>query len=66
MLQTGETDKWSDPKGEFLAAVARGPVYGLVGKISLGTDIYPPSGVPKKLLMCEGHAGMTPDNFLKF
>jgi len=27
LLQTGDTDYWSDPKGEFLAAVAAEPVY---------------------------------------
>src|SRR2546428_4228053 len=32
LLQTGDTDVWSDPKGEFLAAVAAGPVYQLLGK----------------------------------
>ena len=31
-LQTGDTDLWSDPKGEFLAAVAAAPVYQLLGK----------------------------------
>jgi hypothetical protein len=46
LLQTGDTDKWSDPKGEFLAAVAAGPVYELLGKKPLGTDIYPAAGVP--------------------
>jgi hypothetical protein len=46
LLQTGDTDKWSDPKGEFLAAVAAAPVYELLGKKSLGTEIYPSAGVP--------------------
>ena len=46
LLQTGDTDKWSDPKGEFLAAVAAAPVYELLGKKSLGTDIYPEAGIP--------------------
>ena len=27
LLQTGDQDYWSDPKGEFLAAVAAGPVF---------------------------------------
>jgi hypothetical protein len=32
LLQTGSTDKWSDPYGEFLAAKAATPVYALFGK----------------------------------
>ena len=39
LLQTGDTDKWSDPKGEFLAAVAAGPVYRLLGQQDLGPGI---------------------------
>ncbi|MES2776063.1 MAG: acetylxylan esterase [Bacteroidota bacterium] len=31
LLQTGDTDYWSDPKGEFLSAVAATPVYKLFG-----------------------------------
>src|SRR5690606_10902856 len=31
LLQTGDTDYWSDPKGEFLAAQAAQPVYKLFG-----------------------------------
>src|SRR5215207_7616426 len=46
LLQTGDTDLWSDPKGEFLAAVAAGPVYGLLGGRGLGTDQMPPAGLP--------------------
>jgi hypothetical protein len=46
LLQTGDTDKWSDPKGEFVAAAAAGPAYELLGKKSLGTDVYPPAGTP--------------------
>ena len=41
LLQTGNTDKWSDPKGEFLAEVAAGHVYRLLGKQDLGTDVWP-------------------------
>ena len=45
-LQTGYTDKWSDPYGEFLAAVAAGPVYRLLGKQGLDTDKMPAAGEP--------------------
>ena len=45
LSQKGDTDKWSDPKGGFLAAAVAEPVYELLGKKSLGTDIYPPEGV---------------------
>lgn len=31
LLQTGDEDLWSDPKGEFLAAVDAGRVYELLG-----------------------------------
>jgi hypothetical protein len=46
LLQTGDTDYWSDPKGEFDAAVAAGPVYKLLGKQGLDTDQWPPAGTP--------------------
>jgi len=41
-----EDDRWADPKGEFLAAVAAGPVYKLLGKQDLGTDQMPPLNSP--------------------
>jgi len=44
LLQTGTTDLWSDPKGEFLAAVAAAPVFKLLGKQGLDTDKMPPPG----------------------
>jgi hypothetical protein len=46
LLQTGNTDYWSDPKGEFLAEVAAGPVYKLLGKQDLGTDVWPSTKQP--------------------
>ena len=45
-LSTGNTDKWSDPEGEFLAAMAAEPVYTLFGKQGLATDSLPPLDVP--------------------
>lgn len=37
-------DGWTDPKGMFLAEVAAGPVYRLLGAKNLGTAEYPPIG----------------------
>jgi len=41
-----EEDSWADPKGEFLACVAAGPVYRLLGAQDLGTDDMPPLNAP--------------------
>lgn len=38
-------DEWADGKGMFMAAVAAGPVYKLLGKKDLGTDIMPAAEV---------------------
>jgi hypothetical protein len=42
----GLTDQWSDPKGEFLALAAAGPVYRLLGKKDLGVTELPPLDQP--------------------
>jgi len=39
-------DRWADPKGEFLAAVAAGPVWKLFGLEGLGTADWPPVDTP--------------------
>lgn len=44
MLIAGETDAWSDPYGEFLAARLATPVYRMFGKE--GVDGIPPLDVP--------------------
>lgn len=73
LLQTGDTDYWSDPKGEFLSAVAAGPVYTLLGKKDLGTDVMPAAGQPilhdlGYFMHAGGHGALPGDYevFLKF
>jgi hypothetical protein len=67
LLQTGSTDDWSDPKGEFLAEVAAGPVYKLLGKEDLGTDVWPAAGQPilhdLSYFMHDGGHGMVPSDW---
>ncbi len=67
LLQTGNTDRWSDPYGEFLAAVAAEPVYELLGKQGLGTDKLPAPGEPILhdigYLMHDGGHGTVPSDF---
>jgi len=73
LLQTGDKDFWSDPKGEFLAAVAASPVFKLFGKQGVGTDQMPAAGqylpgIPGYYMHAGGH-GTVPsdwDVFLKF
>jgi len=42
----GTRDQWADPQGMFLAEVAAGPVYRLLGKQDLGTTELPPLDTP--------------------
>ena len=67
LLQTGTTDNWSDPKGEFLAEVAAGPVYKLLGKDPLDTDVWPAAKTPifhdLAYYMHEGGHGMVPTDW---
>jgi hypothetical protein len=68
LLQTGSTDYWSDPKGEFLAEVAAGPVYKLLDKQDLGTDVWPAPKQPifrdgLNYYMHEGGHGMVPTDW---
>src|SRR6185437_14650187 len=67
LLQTGNKDYWSDPKGEFLAEAAAGPVYKLLGKDGLDTDQWPPAGTPilhtLGYYMHDGGHGMVPSDW---
>ncbi len=67
LLQTGNTDKWSDPYGEFLAAVAAEPVYKLLGKTGLGTTAFPGAEEPilhdLGYVMHDGGHGNVPSDF---
>lgn len=72
-ITAGETDRWADPKGEFLACVAAGPVFKLLGGESLGTDRMPDLDQPiMKSLAFHIHTGghaitaFDWDQFLKF
>lgn len=42
----GTADQWADPAGEFLAQVAAGPVYRLLGRKDLGVTRLPPLDTP--------------------
>lgn len=67
LLVTGNTDKWSDPYGEFLAAVAAEPIYNLLGKHGLNTDKMPSAGEPVLhdigFYMHDGGHGMLPTDW---
>jgi hypothetical protein len=68
LLQTGSTDNWSDPRGEFLAAVAAEPVYKLFGKSGPGSLEFPAPGNvgllhPLGYYMHEGGHGILPADY---
>jgi hypothetical protein len=75
LLQTGNTDYWSDPKGEYLAAQAAEPVYKLFGKQGPGTNPWPAAGDTSLIkntlgyFMHDGGHGVLPgdyDVFIQF
>ena len=70
LLQTGDQDGWSDPKGEFFAAVAASPVYKLLGKQALDQQQMPAAGQPilntLGYLMHAGGHGTVPSDWEVF
>ncbi len=52
-VASAEEDQWADPKGEFLAASAAGPVYKLLGKRGLETDRMP--GIHQPIMNTVGY-----------
>jgi hypothetical protein len=70
LLQTGSTDKWSDPYGEFLAAKAATPVFALLGKKGIEEYSLPATGKPLMhtlgYLMHDGPHGVMPADWPVF
>jgi hypothetical protein len=72
LLQTGSTDYWSDPKGEFLSAVAAEPVYKLFGEKGPGTTELPAPGDTSLLMnrlgyfMHDGGHTVLPEDWTHF
>jgi hypothetical protein len=70
LLQTGYTDKWSDPYGEFLAARAATPVYDLLGASGIDEPVQPRLGEPMMntlaYLMHDGGHGVLPADWQVF
>jgi hypothetical protein len=55
LLQTGDTDYWSDPKGEWLSAMAAAPVFQLLGKSVPTTTQWPAAGDTGQLFNTLGY-----------
>jgi hypothetical protein len=72
LLQTGSTDYWSDPKGEFLAAMAAVPVYKLFGERVPEATAMPAAGDTALLMnklgyyMHEGGHTVLPEDWKLF
>lgn len=73
LLQTGSTDYWSDPKGEFLSAVAAAPVYRLFGETAPPSNASLPAAGDTSMLtnhlgyyMHEGGHTVLPEDWKLF
>ncbi len=63
-IDIGHSDAWVDARGTFMAGVAAGLVYRLLGKKDLGTTVFPPieTGILNGDLAFRQHsAGHTPN-----
>ncbi|PWU06421.1 MAG: acetylxylan esterase [Terriglobia bacterium] len=63
-VDIGHSDAWVDARGTFIAGVAAGPVYRLLGKKDLGTPEFPPIGtgiLNGDLVFRQHSAGHTPN-----
>lgn len=72
LLQTGDIDYWSDPKGEWLSALAAAPVYKLFGKDTPTADAWPAASDTSQLYhtlgyyMHKGPHGTLPEDWYLF
>lgn len=72
LLQTGSTDYWSDPKGEFLSTMAAASVYKLFGESTPMTDKLPAPNDTSQLMnklgyfMHEGGHMVLPQDWAHF
>jgi hypothetical protein len=63
-VDIGHSDAWVDARGTFMAGVAAGAVYQLLGKKDLGTTVFPPIGtgiLTGDLVFRQHSAGHTPN-----
>jgi hypothetical protein len=63
-VDIGHSDAWVDARGTFMAGVAAGPVYRLLGRKDLGATVFPPieNGILSGDLAFRQHsAGHTPN-----
>ncbi len=69
-VASAEDDRWSDPRGEFLAAQAASPVYALFGRAGLAPGAMPPVGVPVgdsvRYHIRPGPHGMTAEDWARY
>ena len=67
LLQTGTTDNWSDPKGEWISLLEARKVWRLLGKDVPASDAFPAAEQPifhtLGYVMHEGGHGVLPQDW---